>query len=148
MRNAITTIEVAAGDRYGFVDLTEELERAVKDAGVTEGCVVAYCRHTTCSLIINEWEDGALEDLSQRVQELVPVDGYFAHDDHERRTQNLQPDERANGQAHVLQMLMGGTSHAIPVVAGEPILGAWQRLFLFEIDEPKGREIAFHVFGE
>ena len=35
----------------------------------------------------------------------------------------------------------------IPVVAGEPALGTWQRLIFFEMDEPKDRTITFHVFG-
>jgi thiamine phosphate synthase YjbQ (UPF0047 family) len=45
-------------------------------------------------------------------------------------------------------MVLGGTSHAIPVVAGEPAFGQWQRLLLFELDEPKERSILFHVFGD
>jgi thiamine phosphate synthase YjbQ (UPF0047 family) len=44
-------------------------------------------------------------------------------------------------------MLLSATSHAIPVVAGEPGLGTWQRLIFFEMDEPKDRTITFHVFG-
>ena len=67
----------------------------------------------------------------------------------ERRTQNLQEGhERANGQSHVTHMLLGSTSHAIPVGAGEPLFGQWQRLILFELDEPKDRDVVFHVFGE
>jgi thiamine phosphate synthase YjbQ (UPF0047 family) len=44
-------------------------------------------------------------------------------------------------------MIVGGTSHAIPVAGGEPLLGRWQRLFLLELDEPKDRTIVFHAFG-
>jgi thiamine phosphate synthase YjbQ (UPF0047 family) len=44
-------------------------------------------------------------------------------------------------------MLLSATSQAIPVAAGEPMLGRWQRLILFEMDEPKDRRIVFHVFG-
>jgi thiamine phosphate synthase YjbQ (UPF0047 family) len=44
-------------------------------------------------------------------------------------------------------MVVGGTSHAIPVGAGEPLLGRWQRLLLLELDEPKDRDVLFHVFG-
>ena len=132
-----------------MVDLTDELRRAVKDAGVTDGCAVAFCAHTTCALIINELEDGALADLRERLEALVPGDVYYAHDDLERRTQNLQEGhERRNGQAHVTQMLLGATSHAIPVQGGEPVLGRWQRLLLLELDEPKERTILFHVFGD
>ena len=31
---------------------------------------------------------------------------------------------------------------------GEPAFGRWQRLILFEMDEPKDRQVLFHVFGE
>jgi thiamine phosphate synthase YjbQ (UPF0047 family) len=48
----------------------------------------------------------------------------------------------------VKAMLLSATSHAIPVAAGEPAFGRWQRLLLFEMDEPKERRVMFHVFGE
>jgi secondary thiamine-phosphate synthase enzyme len=145
-----TTIDVTAPERYAYLDLTDELLRAIKDSGVTDGAVVAFCAHTTCALLINEWEDGALQDFRARMRELVPDgDHYYAHDDLDRRTQNLQEShERANGHSHVKSMLLSATSHAIPVAAGEPALGRWQRLILFEMDEPKDRQILFHVFGE
>jgi secondary thiamine-phosphate synthase enzyme len=148
MTSATTTIEVAAPERYAFLDLTEELERAIKDSGVTDGSVVAFCAHTTCALIVNEWEDGALEDFRRHLTDLVPHDGaYYRHDDFEIRTQNLHPDERKNGHAHVKAMLVSATSHSIPVIAGEPTLGAWQRLIFFEMDEPKDRTVIFQVIG-
>ena len=148
MRSATTTIEVAASARYTYLDLTEELERAIKDSGVTEGAAIAFCAHTTCALLINEWEEGALEDLRNRMIHLVPDDMYYAHDDLARRTQNLdESHERRNGPAHVKAMVLSASSHAIPVVDGGPMLGRWQRLILFEMDEPKDRRIVFHVFG-
>ena len=148
MRSATVTIEVEVPNRYAYLDLTEELERAVKDSGVTEGAAIAFCAHTTCALLINEWEEGAMEDFRNRMLHLVPEDVYYAHDDLDRRTQNLEEShERRNGHSHVKSMLLSASSHAIPVVAGEPVLGRWQRLLLFEMDEPKGRQIVFHVFG-
>jgi secondary thiamine-phosphate synthase enzyme len=148
MKSATIESMIVADRRVGFVDVTETLQRAIKDSAVTEGCVVAYCRHTTCGLLINEWEDGALEDLRAHLERLIPVNGYFQHDDLELRTQNLQPEERANGWSHVMQMLLGGTSHAIPVAAGEPLLGRWQRLIFVELDEPRERLLLFHIFGD
>ena len=148
MKSSTSSIEVVADGRLGAVDLTDELRRAVKDSGITDGCVVAFCAHTTCALIVNEWEDGALDDLRRRLQAIVPDDVYYAHDDLERRTQNLQEGhERRNGRSHVTAMVLGATSHAIPVLAGEPAFGQWQRLVLLELDEPKERTILFHVFG-
>ncbi len=148
MRSATSEHAATAPARLEFLDLTEELERAVKDSGVTEGCAVAFCAHTTAALVINEWEDGALADLRARLEALVPDDVAYSHDDLERRTQNLQEGhERPNGRSHVAQMLMGGSSHAIPVTGGKPMLGQWQRLMLIELDEPKERRVVFHVFG-
>jgi secondary thiamine-phosphate synthase enzyme len=149
VKSTTLTIQVLPQGRHAFVDLTDELRRAIKDSGVTEGCAVAFSAHTTCSLLINEWEDGALEDFRRRLEALIPSDVYYAHDDLDRRTQNLQEGhERANGQSHVSQMLLGASSHAIPVTSGEPMLGQWQRLLLVELDEPKDRQVVFHVFGD
>jgi secondary thiamine-phosphate synthase enzyme len=149
LKSATTTVQVAAPSRYAYLDLSEDLERAIKDSGVTDGAVIVFCPHTTCALLINEWEDGALADFRDRVLRLVPEEGYYAHDDLDRRTQNLaESHERQNGHAHVKAMLLSASSHAIPVVAGEPMLGRWQRLILFEMDEPKERRIVFQVFGE
>lgn len=147
MRIVTLEVVVQASEQMGCVDLTTELFRAVKDSGVTEGCAVAFCSHTTCNLFINELEDGALDDLRTRLAGLVPERIYYAHDDFERRTQNLQPNERSNGRSHVLQMVLGGTSQAVPVSAGEPMLGRWQRLLLLELDDPKDRTCVFQVWG-
>jgi secondary thiamine-phosphate synthase enzyme len=148
VKSETRTFAITPAERFAWTDLTDELRRAVKDSGVTDGMAVAFCRHTTCALIINEWEDGAMSDFRARLEALVPDDIYYAHDDLERRTQNLQEShERQNGHAHVKLMLLGSTSHSIPVAAGEPMLGRWQRLMLVELDDPKEREIVFHVFG-
>jgi secondary thiamine-phosphate synthase enzyme len=149
VKASTTTIEVTAAERYAYLDLTDDLQRAIKDSGVTDGAAVAFCSHTTCALLINEWEDGALADFRARMESTVPEEMYYAHDDHDLRTQNLQEShERQNGHAHVKAMLLSATSHAIPVSAGEPAFGRWQRLILFEMDEPKERSVVFHVFGE
>ena len=148
MRSMTTTVEVSATERYGYLDLTDDLRRAIKDAGVTDGAAIAFCEHTTAALLINEWEDGAMADLRRHLIEQIPHDGvYYAHDDFEVRTQNMNEDERKNGHAHVKAMMLSATSHAIPVVAGEPAFGRWQRLIFLELDEPKERRITFHVFG-
>jgi secondary thiamine-phosphate synthase enzyme len=148
MRWTHRTVDVTAAGRLDIVDLTDELRAAVEEAGVTQGCVMAFCGHTTATLILNELEDGALEDLRRRLEQLVPADTYYAHDDLGRRRDNLEDGhERPNGRAHVSQMLLGGSSHAIPVIGGKPALGRWQRLLLVELDEPRERRIVISAFG-
>lgn len=148
MKTVCSSFDVVAPGRRCFVDVTRQFCRAVGEAGISEGFAIAFTVHTTCALIINEWEDGVLADLSSRVAQLVPDDAYYAHDDLTVRTQNLIDDERRNGAAHLVSMIMGGTSHAIPIAGEKPVLGKWQRLFLFELDEPKERTIRIHTYGE
>jgi secondary thiamine-phosphate synthase enzyme len=148
MRSGHRIVEVASAGRLDMVDLTDDLRAAVEEAGVTEGCVVAFCAHTTATLILNELEEGALDDLRRRLDQLVPGDTYYAHDDPDRRRRNDQEShERPNGRSHVAQILLGGSSHTIPVIEGRPALGRWQRLLLLELDEPKERRVVFHAFG-
>lgn len=149
MKSTTLTIRVRPADRLDVVDLTDDLRRAIKDAGVTDGCAVAFCAHTTVALLINELEDGVVDDLRARLDAVVPGDCYYKHDDLDVRTQNLidGAPERPNGRSHVTAMIVGGTSHAIPVSGGEPVFGRWQRLLLLELDEPKDRDVVFHVFG-
>lgn len=147
LTNPTTTIvTVSAPRRLGFVDLTPALEREAAQIGDRDGFALAFARHTTCALIVNELEDGAQADFAARLDQLFPPSIYYAHDDLSIRTQNLQPDERANGHAHVAQMLMGGTSQTIPIAAGAPLLGRWQRLLMVELDEPRPREVVLQVY--
>jgi secondary thiamine-phosphate synthase enzyme len=149
VRTGRTEIRVTPASRLAVVDVTDDLRAAVQEAGVTDGFALAFCPHTTCTLLLNELEDGALDDLRRRLDRVVPTAIHYAHDDLERRTQNLQEGhERANGRSHVAQMLLGGASHAIPVEEGEPALGRWQRLLLLELDEPRERVVRFRVYGE
>ncbi|HEU5002753.1 MAG TPA: secondary thiamine-phosphate synthase enzyme YjbQ [Actinomycetota bacterium] len=148
MRSATTTLQVTPAGRLDVVDVTEDLERAVKDSGVTEGCAVAFCAHTTCTLVLGEFEDGLLEDFRKRLDALAPTDSYYAHDDLTRRYQNVGDwEEPVNGHSHIAHMLMGGASHTIPVGAGRPLLGRWQRLMLVELDGARTRDVVLHVFG-
>ena len=72
MRSSTTSITVVPEERFSYLDLTDDLRRAIKDAGITDGVVVAFCAHTTCALLINEWEDGALDDFRH-----LPVEAFL-----------------------------------------------------------------------
>ena len=51
------------------------LSRAVDEAGLVEGLLVAQTRHTTTGLMINEHEPLLLADLEALFERLAPVDG-------------------------------------------------------------------------
>lgn len=143
------TVSLLYRPTSGSASWTPDLRRVVNHSGIADGCVVAFCAHTTCSLLINEWEEGALTDLRRRLEALLPADAPYAHGDLRARRRNLEEGhERPNGRSHVAQMLLGGSSQAIPLAGGEPAFGRWQRLILLELDEPRERHVLVHVFGE
>lgn len=130
-----------------FLDLTDHVRAHVTRSRVRHGQVTIMTPHTTTAVAINESETGFLNDFRRALSEMVPVEGYYEHDDHEVRTENLQEDEFINGHAHVRQMLVGSTTVTVPVVDGELILGQWQRVLFVELDQPRARRAVLHTQG-
>ena len=142
------SVTVVAPGRLACVDMTSIAEDFVAGSEIYEGALLVFCAHTTCSILVNEWESGVLEDVKLKIDQLFPVDAYYAHDDLLRRTENLVPEERRNGHSHVAQMILGQSSQLVPISGGALLLGRWQRIFLLELDEPKERTVVLHAFGQ
>lgn len=129
-------------------DITEQVQEAVKESGVRDGVCCVYSPHTTCSVRVNEYERGFLEDFSVLLRRLVPTEHYYAHDDWDRRTENVpEDDEASNGHAHCMSMLMGPAGESIPVRDGVLCLGRWQRVLFLELDRERERRWLVHVVG-
>jgi secondary thiamine-phosphate synthase enzyme len=134
------TISVVTRETTEFVDLTPTLAALVESLGVREGLLTVQTLHTTTGVMINEHEPLLLADLKAMFERLVP-EGRYDHDDFERRTVNLTPDERVNGHAHCRAALLR-TSESLTIVNGALTLGRWQRVFLVEFDGPRRREVS------
>ncbi len=133
--------------RNEFWDLTELARETVGRSGVRHGQVTVSTPHTTTTVVVNESETGFLNDFRRTIEETVPIDRYYEHDDHELRTENLQEDEYINGPAHVRQLLVGTVSVTIPVVEGEVLLGRFQRILFAELDQARERRVVIHAQG-
>jgi secondary thiamine-phosphate synthase enzyme len=122
----------------GFVDLTGEIAKFVKEAGAREGAVTLFIRHTSASLTIQENADPTvLDDLATALDRLAPENGGWSHD-------TEGPDDMP---AHVKTMLTA-TSLQIPVLKGELALGIWQAIYLIEHRaRPHRREIVLQFIG-
>jgi len=122
----------------GFVDLTAEIAKFVKDAGAREGAVTMFIRHTSTSLTIQENADpSVLDDLMTTLDRLAPKDAGWTHDAE-------GPDDMP---AHVKTMLTASSLH-IPVLGSELALGTWQAIYLIEHrTHPHRREIVLQFAG-
>ena len=130
-----------------FWDISDFVREVVERSGVRHGQVTVHTPHTTTSIVLNESETGFLNDYRKTIEGLVPVDGYYEHDDHELRTENLQEDEFINGHSHIRQMLIGSASVSIPVVDGQVLLGTWQSVLYAELDQARDRKVIVHAQG-
>ena len=130
-------------------DITEDVQEAVRQSGVVDGICSVYSPHTTCSVRVNEWERGFLEDFAVLLKRLVPTDNYYAHDDWDRRTENVCPEDMdfGNGHSHCMSMLLGPAGESIPVRDGELCLGTWQRVLFLELDRERDRRWIVQVVG-
>ena len=130
-------------------DITEEVRDLVRQSGIQEGICSVYSPHTTCSVRVNEWERGFLEDFAVLLKRLVPTEHYYAHDDWDRRTENVCEEdmEIGNGHAHCMSMLLGPAGESIPVNDGELALGQWQRVLFLELDRERDRRWLVQVVG-
>ena len=131
-------------------DITEDVAAAVHESAITDGIACVYSPHTTCCIRVNEFESGFLEDFTTLLRRLVPAEGqYYAHDDWDRRTENICAEdmEVGNGHAHCMSMLLGSAGESIPVRDGELCLGTWQRVLFLELDRERDRRWIVQVVG-
>jgi secondary thiamine-phosphate synthase enzyme len=130
-------------------DITDDVQRAVVESGVRDGICCVYSPHTTCCVRVNELETGFVEDFAEMLRRLVPRDAYYAHDDWDRRTENICPEDMdvGNGHSHCMALLLGTAGESIPVRDGELALGLWQRVLFLELDRERDRRWIVQVVG-
>jgi secondary thiamine-phosphate synthase enzyme len=142
-----TQLRTAGG--LTVTDITDEVREAVRESGVQDGIACIYSPHTTCCVRVNELESGFLDDFAQLLKRLVPAESYYAHDDWDRRTENICPEDmdQGNGHSHCMAMLLGTAGESVPVREGELLLGTWQRVLFIELDRPRDRRWLVQVVG-
>jgi secondary thiamine-phosphate synthase enzyme len=138
LRQASTILPIRA-NRPGLHEFTNSVREFVADAGIHDGLLTLFCRHTSASLVIQEnAAPAARRDLEAYFDRIAPEGGPYEHDDE-------GPDDMP---AH-LRSALTATQLSIPVENGRPLLGTWQGIFLFEHrrNTPE-RQIALHLIGE
>lgn len=133
---AVVTITTRGGALH---DIGAEVERVVRESGIKTGLCVAFLRHTSASLVIQENADPAvLRDLGRWMSELAPESNRWEHQDE-------GPDDMpSHARAAVTR-----SSETIPVTNGRLALGTWQGLYLWEHrHRSHSRSVVVHVMGE
>lgn len=128
-------ISLQTSARTHIKDITKEIARLVKQAGVENGVCYLYVPHTTAGILVNESDDpDVARDIGDTLDRLVPRDVGYKH-------------YEGNADSHIKASLVG-TSEAIPIEGGQLALGRWQGIFFCEFDGPRQRTVKVRILGE
>lgn len=138
MKSYTEYIWINTNDRYEIVNITSQVEAAVKKSGIKEGLCLVSAMHITASVFINDNESGLHEDFLKWVEKLAPygVDKY---------KHNLTGED--NGDAHLKRTIMG-REVVVAITAGKLDFGPWEKIFYGEFDGQRKKRVLIKVIGE
>lgn len=120
-----------------YINLTPQVEQALKKSGIKEGMVLVSAMHITASVYVNDAESGLIQDIDEWLETLAP----FRKDYRHHRT------GETNGDAHLKNLIMHHQV-VVPVTAGKLDLGPWQQIFYGEFDGQRPKRVLIKVMGE
>jgi secondary thiamine-phosphate synthase enzyme len=127
---------VSTRSRTEMTDITDQVDAAVREAGVQNGDVLVYCPHTTAAITINENADpSVVHDILLALDQVVP-----------RANPGYRHSE-GNSDAHCKSSLVG-CSEQVLIKDGSLVLGTWQAVYFCEFDGPRSRRVIVQVRGE
>ncbi|HVG18961.1 MAG TPA: secondary thiamine-phosphate synthase enzyme YjbQ [Blastocatellia bacterium] len=135
------TMMVKTSERSELINLSDDIKAFVDATGVADGYVQVSSLHTTAGLFVNEWQDALLTDMKSMIEQIVPRDTYYRHNDPE-----FSDCDRHNADSHLRNVVVGH-SLSVPIAQGKPVLGQWQSVILAEFDGPNERKVFMQVFG-
>ena len=97
--------------------------------------------HTTCAVLINEFQTALLADIKRLLEGVVARDAQWMHND-----PDYSDCDRMNADSHLRAMLLGH-SLTLQISGGELVLGQWQRILAAELDGPRARTLRIQAFG-
>lgn len=123
--------------RRAYINITPQVEAAVKKSGVREGLVLVNAMHITASVYINDDEPGLLKDYDEFLEKLAPQGARYRHNE----------TGEDNGDAHIKRQVMG-REVVVAVTDGRLDFGPWEQIFYGEFDGRRRKRVLIKVIGE
>ena len=125
--------------RRAYINMTPQVEEAVKKSGVKEGFCLVNAMHITASVFINDDEDGLHNDFETFLEKLAP------HEPISRYRHNLTGED--NGDAHIKRQLFG-REVVVAITGGKLDFGPWEQIFYGEFDGRRKKRVLIKIVGE
>jgi secondary thiamine-phosphate synthase enzyme len=140
MKSFRKTLTMHTPTRVAFVNLTPQVEAAVRESGVREGLCLVNAMHITASVFINDDESGLHQDYAAWLERLAPFDPSPTAYRHNRTGED-------NGDAHLKRQVMG-REVVVAITDGELDFGPWERIFYGEFDGKRDKRVLVKIIGE
>ncbi len=124
--------------RRAYVNITPQVEAALKESGIREGLLLVNAMHITASVFINDDESGLHADFETWLETLAP------ERPHARYKHNGYED---NADAHLKRQLMG-REVVCAVTGGRLDFGPWEQIFYGEYDGRRDKRVLVKIIGE
>jgi secondary thiamine-phosphate synthase enzyme len=124
----------------GFVNLTPQVQDAVRKSGVREGLVLVNSMHITSSVFINDNESGLHHDFGVWLEKLAPFNADPNVYHHNRTGED-------NADAHLKRTIMG-REVVVAITNGKLDFGPWEQIFYGEFDGKRAKRVLVKVIGE
>jgi len=125
--------------RRGFVNITPEVEGALRESGVREGFVLVNAMHITASVFINDDESGLHRDYDQWLEKIAPHEPVAAY-----RHNDTGED---NADAHMKRQIMG-REVVVAITEGKLDFGPWEQIFYGEFDGRRRKRVLIKIIGD
>ncbi|WP_195984104.1 secondary thiamine-phosphate synthase enzyme YjbQ [Clostridium sp. D33t1_170424_F3] len=124
--------------RRGLVNITPQVEAALRESGIKEGLILVNAMNITASVFINDDESGLHHDYEVWLEKLAPEKPYsqYCHNGFED-----------NADAHLKRTVMG-REVVVAVTEGRLDFGTWEQIFYFEFDGKRDKHALVKIIGE
>ncbi|MFQ5988398.1 MAG: secondary thiamine-phosphate synthase enzyme YjbQ [Candidatus Methylomirabilales bacterium] len=125
--------------RRAYINITPQVESALKKSGIREGFCLVNAMHITASVYINDNESGLIQDYDDFLERLAP------HEPVAQYRHNRTGED--NGDAHLKRQIMG-RDVVVAVTNGKLDFGPWEQIFYGEFDGRRRKRVLIKIIGE
>lgn len=138
--NVITKeISIKTQGENDMLDISADIERAVRDSGINDGIVTIFVPGSTGAVTTIEYEPGLRKDFPNMLERVAPKGIWYEHE-------NTWHDH--NGHSHVRAALIG-PSLTVPFKDKKLLLGTWQQVIFIECDiHNRSRKLILQIIGK
>ncbi len=138
MKSYREVLELNIAKRRQFINITPQVDQALRKSGIQEGLCLVNAMHITASVFINDDESGLHSDMEAWLERLAPEKPYsqYAHNGYED-----------NADAHLKRTIMG-REVVVAVTNGRLDFGPWEQIFYGEFDGKRTKKLMIKIIGE